>query len=145
MKGEIRVADLHIVRKHALGLKVARRIAFNWAEQVENDLGMRCTYEEGRSADRVSFSRSGVQGHLEVTRDRFELDAKLGFLIGAFKGRIEAEITEMLSRLVPEPQAAAGKSAAAKSVTEKSVTGKAQAAKAPTARQSAARKAAAKQ
>lgn len=133
------MADLHIVRKHALGLQVARRIALNWAEQVENDLGMRCTYEEGRSADRVSFSRFGVQGHLEVTKDRFELDAKLGFLIGAFKGRIEADITAMLSRLVPEPQAAAGKSA-----TEKSATGKAQAAKAPAARQSAARKAAAR-
>ena len=99
------MADLHIVRKHALGLKEARKIAFNWAEQVENDLGMSCTYEEGRSADKVCFSRSGVQGELQVTKDRFELDAKLGFLVGAFKGRIEAEITEMLNQLLPEPPA----------------------------------------
>lgn len=122
------MADLHIVRKHALGLQQARKIAFSWAEQVESDLGMSCTYEEGRSADRVSFSRSGVQGQLEVTKDRFELDAKLGFLIGAFKGRIESEITEMLNRLVPE-------SAAAQSPA-KSATGKA-----PAAKPSAARKA----
>lgn len=122
------MADLHIVRKHALGLQQARKIAFSWAEQVESDLGMSCTYEEGRNADRVSFSRSGVQGQLEVTKDRFELDAKLGFLIGAFKGRIEAEITEMLNRLVPE-------SAAAQSPA-KSATGKA-----PAAKPSAARKA----
>ncbi|MCB2002451.1 MAG: polyhydroxyalkanoic acid system family protein [Burkholderiaceae bacterium] len=108
------MADLHIVRKHALGLKEARKIAFNWAEQVENDLGMSCTYEEGRSADKVCFSRSGVQGELQVTKDRFELDAKLGFLVGAFKGRIEAEITEMLNQLLPEPPAGgAGKTAAA--------------------------------
>ena len=86
------MADLHIVRKHSLGLKEARKIAFNWAEQVESDLGMECTYEEGRSADKVCFSRSGVKGELQVTKDRFELDAKLGFLIGAFKDRIEAEI-----------------------------------------------------
>lgn len=95
------MADLHIVRKHALGLVEARKIAFSWAEQVENDLGMECTYEEGRSADRVCFVRSGVQGELQVTRDRFELDAKLGFLLGSFKGRIEAEITQMLNQLLP--------------------------------------------
>ncbi|MEO7940322.1 MAG: polyhydroxyalkanoic acid system family protein [Burkholderiaceae bacterium] len=101
------MADLHIVRKHALGLAAARKIAFKWAEQVENDLGMSCTYEEGRSADTVGFSRSGVQGQLQVTKDCFELDAKLGFLIGAFKTRIEAEIIQMLNQLVPEPAAAA--------------------------------------
>ena len=79
------MADLHIVRKHALGLAGARKIAFKWAEQVEIDLGLSCTYEEGRSADRVCFSRSGVQGELQVTKEAFELDAKLGFLVGAFK------------------------------------------------------------
>lgn len=106
------MADLHIVRKHALGLPAARKIAFHWAEQVENDLGMSCTYEEGRSVDKVCFSRSGVQGELLVTKDQFELDAKLGFLIGAFKGRIEAEITSMLDQLVPEPSAAPAKAMA---------------------------------
>ena len=94
------MADLHIVRQHTLGLKEARKIAFDWAEQVERDLGMDCTYEEGRSADKVCFSRSGVRGELQVTKDKFELDAKLGFLIGTFKGRIEEEITEMLNRLL---------------------------------------------
>ena len=113
------MADLHIVRKHALGLPAARKIAFNWAEQVESDLGMDCTYEEGRSADKVCFSRSGVQGELQVTKDRFELDAKLGFLIGAFKGRIEAEITQMLDRLVPEPAAVAPAPVVRKSAARK--------------------------
>ena len=100
------MADLHIERKHTLGLKEARKIAFNWAEQVENDLGMQCTYEEGSSCDKVSFSRSGVKGELQVTKDTFELNAKLGFLIGAFKDRIEAEIGDMLSKLLPDAEAA---------------------------------------
>lgn len=116
------MADLHIVRKHALGLPAARKIAFEWAEQVENDLGMSCTYEEGRTADKVCFSRSGVQGELQVTKDTFELDAKLGFLIGAFKGRIEAEITRMLDKLAPGTAAApkaAVKPAAAKKAAKK--------------------------
>ena len=115
------MADLHIVRKHALGLPAARKIAFDWAEQVENDLGMSCTYEEGRTSDRVSFTRSGVQGELQVTKDKFELDAKLGFLVGAFKGRIETEITDMLNRLLQEP-AATTKPAARKTVAAKKKT-----------------------
>lgn len=118
------MADLHIERKHTLGLLEARKVAFNWAEQVEADLGMQCTYEEGRSADRVTFTRSGVKGELQVTKDKFELDAKLGFLIGAFKDRIETEITDMLNRLLPAesatPKLAVKKVAAAKKVAKKS-------------------------
>lgn len=112
------MADLHILRNHTLGLAKARKIAFDWAEQVEKEFGMECTYEEGRAADRVRFTRSGVNGELQVTKDRFELDAKLGFLLGAFKDRIEAEIVKMLDTLLPQEPApakpAARKSAAAK-------------------------------
>ena len=117
------MADLHIVRKHTLGLAKARKIAFDWAEQVERDFGMECTYEEGRSADLVRFTRSGVQGELQVTKDRFELDARLGFLLGAFKGRIEAEIVKMLDTLMPQepsaPKPAAPKPAARKAAARK--------------------------
>ena len=95
------MADLHILRKHTLGFAKARKVAFNWAEQVEKEFGMQCTYEEGKGADLVQFVRSGVQGELQVTKDRFELDAKLGFLLGAFKGRIEGEIVKMLDAMLP--------------------------------------------
>ena len=117
------MADLHIVRKHTLGLAKARKIALDWAEQVERDFGMECTYEEGRSADLVRFTRSGVQGELQVTKDHFELDARLGFLLGAFKGRIEAEIVKMLDTLMPQepvaPKQAAPKPAARKAAARK--------------------------
>ncbi len=104
------MADLHILREHALGLAAARKIAFNWAEQVEAEFGMECTYEEGKSQDVVSFTRSGVNGSLLVTKDRFELNAKLGFLLGAFKDKIEAEIVKNLDTLL----APGAKKAAAK-------------------------------
>ena len=117
------MADLHIVRKHTLGLAKARTIAFDWAEQVERDFSMECTYEEGRSADLVRFTRSGVQGELQVTKDHFALDARLGFLLGAFKGRIEAEIVKMLDALIPQepvaPKQAAPKPAARKAAARK--------------------------
>ncbi len=94
------MADLHISRHHHLGLAQARKIAFQWAERVEKDFQMDCTYEEGKTQDEVCFTRSGVSGTLHVTKDKFELNAKLGFLLGAFKGRIEAEIVKDLDDLL---------------------------------------------
>jgi putative polyhydroxyalkanoate system protein len=99
------LTQLHISREHALGLKGARKIAYSWAEQVESEFDMECTYEEGAKGDEVSFKRSGVTGTLQVTETHFELNAKLGFLLGAFKGRIEAEIVKNLDDLLA-PKAA---------------------------------------
>ena len=97
------MADIHIHRKHALGLAKARDIAFSWAEDVEHKLDMACTYEEGKTEDCVSFTRSGVNGTLVVTKDGFELKAKLGFLVGAFKDKIEAEISKNLDSILSKP------------------------------------------
>jgi putative polyhydroxyalkanoate system protein len=102
------MADLHIIREHTLGLARARKIAFQWAEQVEAEFGMQCTYAEGKTTDEVDFSRPGVSGILTVTKDRFDLSAQLGFLVGAFKGRIEAEIVKNLDTLLA-PAAPAAK------------------------------------
>lgn len=94
------MADLHILREHTLGLTEARKIAFKWAEHAEEEFGMTCTYEEGEVADEVCFTRSGVNGNLSVTHEKFELNAKLGFLLGAFKARIETEIVKNLDDLL---------------------------------------------
>jgi putative polyhydroxyalkanoate system protein len=102
------LANLHIRREHSLSLAAARKIAHTWADQVQSDFGMECSYEEGAREDRVSFTRSGVSGVLVVTGEHFDLDAKLGFLLGAFKGKIEAEIVKNLDDLLA-PKAAAKK------------------------------------
>lgn len=107
------MANLRIRREHSLSLAAARKIARTWAEEVESEFGMQCTYAEGAQEDRVSFTRSGVNGTLVVTGDHFDLDAKLGFLLGAFKGKIEAEIVKNLDDLLA-PKAAAKKPKAAK-------------------------------
>ena len=100
------MANLHIRREHSLTLSAARKIARAWIAEVESEFGMKCTYEEGAKEDRVHFTRSGVNGELVVTPDHFDLDAKLGFLLGAFKGKIEAEIVKNLDDLLaPKPAA----------------------------------------
>jgi putative polyhydroxyalkanoate system protein len=92
--------DIHIEREHTLGMAKARELAFKWAQQAEKQLAMECVYEEGKAGDLVTFTRSGVNGELRVTKDRFALDARLGFLLGAFKSRIEAEISKNLDLLL---------------------------------------------
>ena len=61
---------------------------------------MACTYEEGEDCDTLHFTRSGVKGTLTVLSDRFDLDAQLGFLLGAFKNKIEGEILKNLDALL---------------------------------------------
>lgn len=96
------MAEIRIHREHALGLKKAREIAWKWAEQVEEKFDMDCTVVEGDEEDTVEFTRSGVKGALTVAADRFELVAQLGFLLGAFKGTIEAEIQKELDSLLAD-------------------------------------------
>ena len=104
------MADIHIEREHALGLPEARKIAFKWAEQAEKEFDMACTYEEGTTSDRLSFSRSGVRGTLNVTANEFEISAQLGFLVGIFKEKIEAEIIGNLDALMAQQTPSAKKS-----------------------------------
>ena len=108
------MADINIHRTHSLGLAKARKIAWQWAEEVEKKFDMECTVTEGQTSDTVHFTRSGVNGQLIVAADHFDLKAKLGFLLGAFRGRIESEITKNLDKLLSEGKAAAARKASAR-------------------------------
>ena len=108
------MSEIRIHREHQLGLAKARKIAWAWAEQVEAEFGMDCTVLEGTTTDTVEFTRSGVNGRLIVAADHFDLEARLGFLLGAFRGRIESEITKNLDKLLSEGKAAAARKASAR-------------------------------
>ncbi len=94
------MADIHIRRDHRLGLARARKMAWQWAEAVEQKFDMECTVVEGDDRDIVEFTRAGVSGQLVVGAESFDLTAKLGFLLGAFSGRIESEIESNLDALL---------------------------------------------
>lgn len=111
------MADIHIHREHQLGLAKARKIAWQWAEEVEAKFDMECTVIEGETSDTVEFTRSGCSGSLIVAPDHFELQARLGFLLGAFSKTIEAEITKNLDSLLSQSAAPAKKAAAKKRAT----------------------------
>jgi hypothetical protein len=78
------MAEIHLARDHGLGLPRAREVALVWVAQE----------------DLADFSRPGVSGTLRVSSTQFELTAKLGFLLSAFKDRIEADLQKNLDQLL---------------------------------------------
>ena len=99
------MADIHIEREHTLGLHAARAVARKWSEQAKTKFALECSCTQGPAGDLVSFRRSGVQGTLEVTENRFEIKVTLGLLAGVFKDKIQAKIVENLDTLIQEKPA----------------------------------------
>src|SRR6185295_20049031 len=106
------MADIHIHRSHGLGLAKARKMAWKWAEAVEEKFDMECTVIEGDDHDVVEFRRAGVDGRLRVEAGAFDLTARLGLLLGAFSGRIESEIEAQLDALLPPSSSTGSKEGA---------------------------------
>lgn len=90
------MTTIALKQPHTLGLKKARMVALDWAQEAERKLAMSCEYEEGDTFDCVHFKRQGVTGSMFVRGKEFEINAKLGFLLSAFKDRIESEIIQNL-------------------------------------------------
>jgi len=101
--------DIRIRREHKLGLAKARKIAWQWAEHVEQKFDMECTVIEGELSDTVEFKRAGVNGELIVAPDHFDLVARLGFLLGVFSKSIEKGIEAELEALLRDGDKAAGR------------------------------------
>lgn len=99
------MADIHIERIHGLGLNEARRVAERWCQEAANQLDLVFTVLRGETRDTVEFVRSGVKGSLQVEADRFTLDARLGFLLGAFSEKIKSEIERNFDAQLKKPSA----------------------------------------
>ncbi len=94
------MAQILIEREHQMGLAQARRTAAQWVREAQEKFELRCSYQEGEQSDSVSFERSGLSGTLEVSGTLFRMQAQLGFLLSAFKDRIESEIEKNLDELI---------------------------------------------
>ena len=117
------MADIHIHREHRLGLAKARKIAWKWAEDAEKKFGMECTVIEGETSDTVEFTRAGVERPLLVAADRFDLNARLGLLLGAFSRRDRGRDREE-PRRAARPGRRQGKKARARKAPRRSSTGR---------------------
>ena len=96
------MAKIHIHRDHDLGFERARAVARHWADTAAQQVDMTCTVTEGDDSDVVAFTRAGVDGQLVVDAGSFDLTARLGLLLGAFRTRIESEIEANLDKLLAQ-------------------------------------------
>ena len=93
------MAQINISRRHGLSLAKARACAFEWARAAQRDFGVESSPVAGGESGAVElihFKRSGLHGSLRVTHDWLELEISMGFLLGSFKDRIEAQISKNL-------------------------------------------------
>ena len=96
------MAEVKIEREHTLGLKAARAAAQRWAGEAEREWGMQCRTEPGARQDTIHFERSGASGRLIVSATHFDLQLKLGLLLGAYAGKIERQIRQSLDDLIDQ-------------------------------------------
>jgi putative polyhydroxyalkanoate system protein len=94
------MAQILIEREHPMGLKQARLTAAQWVAQARETFDLSCEVITGDDSDEVRFSRAGLSGTLQVSGQHFRLQAQLGFLLSAFKDRIESEIQKNLDELI---------------------------------------------
>ena len=92
------MATISITRKHTLSLKKAKAAA----EKIAKDLDKRFELAYEWNGDRIEFERSGVSGHLTVSKDRIALEASLGWLLTPLKPTFEREINAQLDKLLGE-------------------------------------------
>ena len=94
------MTSLHIQRDHGLGQDAAQEVAQRWVRDAQQRLGLTCRSEWVNGISRIHFTRTGVTGYLDVTAQRFELQAQLGFLLSGFAPAIEAQIRQNLDELL---------------------------------------------
>lgn len=88
--------DIHIERRHALGLPLARQIARRWIGRLESDFRLQCRYEEGSPNDQVAVQGLGVAGWVVVNARFLQVQLDLRFPLVALRSMIEQRIAREL-------------------------------------------------
>ncbi|VXB31161.1 Polyhydroxyalkanoic acid synthase [Luteimonas sp. 9C] len=87
------MAGIDITHPHSLPPAKARTAV----EAVAKKLSERFDMQYSWDGDTLNFSRSGVDGAIALLPQSLHVTAKLGFLLSAMQGPIEAEIRRVLS------------------------------------------------
>lgn len=90
------MSEINITKKHKLGLKKAKAKVNKLADQLAQDYDLESEWD----GDSLVFQRAGVSGQLDVSKDEVQLVMKLGFLMAAFKPKIEAQLISNLDKFV---------------------------------------------
>ena len=86
------MSRIDIRHPHSLPKGKARKAI----EDVAKKLAEKFDMDYGWDGDILNFSRSGVDGAIELAAQELHVHAKLGFLTAMFKDPIESEIRRVL-------------------------------------------------
>lgn len=89
------MSDIHAHKTHNLSLDEAKKTAQALADQLQKEFQLDSQWQ----GDTLLFTRSGVKGKLDVTDKDVSLDISLGFMLKAFKGKIQAQIDKNLDKM----------------------------------------------
>lgn len=96
------MSKLTVNREHQLGLDGVQRLMDEWVEDGRTRLGLHCEVVRTDAGVVVTFQRPGISGTIQASSRHLALDAKLGFLLSPYAGRITDEIHRQLDvRLGP--------------------------------------------
>lgn len=93
---------IRIERAHRLGLKRARAVARQWADEAERSHGLRCVLRAEPDGDVYEFERAGVSGCCVASAERFLLEADLDWTFTLLRGTIEREIESQLDAAIAD-------------------------------------------
>ncbi len=89
------MSDIHARKVHNLSLEDAKKAAQKLADQLEKDFQLESQWQ----GNTLNFTRSGLKGKLDVTEKELVLDISLGFMLKAFKGKIQSEISKNMDNM----------------------------------------------
>jgi len=88
------MANIHIKRNHDLGLSEAKQRVDQIASSLQDKLDAKWAWK----GNKLSFTRSGASGSVDVADDSVEFNIKLGLMLTPLKGKVESAINEELDK-----------------------------------------------
>lgn len=89
------MADIEARRAHSLSLEDARKVAQQLADQLKDQFQLDSEWH----GNTLKFNRSGVKGHVQVSDKDVAVEISLGFMLKAFKGKIQSEVTKNMDKM----------------------------------------------
>lgn len=89
---------IKICHKHALDHEQACDKVRQIADEMARKHGVQCQWCD----DKLTFSRPGLDGAIEVHDDQVVVLARLGFMLTPLQGRLTKEVEQMLREHFPQ-------------------------------------------
>ena len=95
------MSKIHLRREHHLTPEAARTKVERVAEVLARKFDAECAWK----GDVLSVDHPSVNGKVTLGQNEVVVEAKLGFLLGMFRDRIDDELVRILDKEFPEAKA----------------------------------------